>query len=384
MRKEYKAMVVGVPKEVKTYEFRVALTPGGVESLTSRGHKVLVESGAGEGSGITDDEYTAAGARTVSAEEAWSAELVVKVKEPIAEEYQFLRSDLILFTYLHLAAMEELTRTLMLTGTTTIAYETVQARDGSLPLLVPMSEVAGRMAAQIGAAYLEKPRGGRGILLSGVPGVAPGSVVILGGGTVGTNAAKMAMGMGAQVTLLDVNHKRLQYLDDAFGGRLITVTSTEANIKKAVQFADVLIGAVLIPGAKAPLLVTRDMVSGMKEGAVVVDLSVDQGGCVETSRPTTHPDPTYVVDGVTHYCVTNMPGAVPRTSTFALTNKTLPHILEIAGNGMQALRENPGLLQGLNVYRGNLTHEGVAKAFDLDWIPVEQALRVPANTGFPF
>lgn len=281
-------MVIGVPKEIKTLENRVALTPGGVESLVKRGHTVLVERGAGEGSGLSDAEYARAGAELVGREEAWGAEMVVKVKEPLPEEYGFLREGLILFTYLHLAADRGLTEAMLRSGVTGIAYETVQLPDGTLPLLVPMSEVAGRMAPQVGAQFLEKPKGGRGVLLGGVPGVAPASVVILGGGTVGTNAAKIALGMGAQVTILDVNHKRLQYLDDVFGGRVVTLTATEANIKKSVQHADLLIGAVLVPGAKAPKLVTRDMLPLMKEGAVIVDVAVDQGG-VRGDHPAHHP-----------------------------------------------------------------------------------------------
>ncbi|WP_456446224.1 alanine dehydrogenase [Deinococcota bacterium DY0809b] len=367
-------MKIGVPKEIKTLENRVAMTPGGVESLTKRGHEVWVERGAGVGSGLADAEYEAAGARLVSAEEAWSAEMVVKVKEPLPEEYKYLRPDLILFTYLHLAASEELTRAMLESGVVGIAYETVQTPDGALPLLVPMSEVAGRMATQEGAKYLEKSFGGRGVLLGGVPGVAPADVVILGGGTVGINAAKIAVGMGAHVTILDVNHARLQYLDDVFAGRLTTLTSTEANIKKAIRYADVLIGAVLIPGAKAPHLVTREMIPTMKEGSVIVDVAVDQGGCVETIRPTTHAEPTYVIDGVVHYGVANMPGAVPRTSTFALTNQTLPYALKLAEKGVGALREDPVLLKGLNTYHGKLTYAAVAEAFGLPYVPPEDAL----------
>ncbi len=368
-------MKIGVPKEIKTLENRVAMTPGGVESLVKRGHEVWVERGAGVGSGLADAEYEAAGAKLVSAEEAWGAEMVVKVKEPLPSEYKYLRPDLILFTYLHLAASEELTRAMLESGVIGIAYETVQTADGALPLLVPMSEVAGRMATQEGAKYLEKSFGGRGVLLGGVPGVAPADVVILGGGTVGINAAKIAVGMGAHVTILDVNHARLQYLDDVFGGRLTTLTSTEANIKKAVRYADVLIGAVLIPGAKAPHLVTREMLPTMKEGSVIVDVAVDQGGCVETIRPTTHAEPTYVVDGVVHYGVANMPGAVPRTSTFALTNQTLPYAMKLAEKGVAALREDPALLKGLNTYHGKLTYAAVAEAFGLPYTPPEAALR---------
>jgi len=368
-------MKVGVPKEIKTLENRVAMTPGGVESLTKRGHEVLVERGAGLGSGLTDAEYEAAGAKMVSADEAWGAEMVVKVKEPIAPEYKYLRPDLILFTYLHLAADETLTKAMLDSGVTGIAYETVQTDDGALPLLVPMSEVAGRMATQEGAKYLEKSFGGRGVLLGGVPGVQPADVVIIGGGTVGINAAKIAVGMGARVTILDVNHARLQYLDDVFGGRLVTLTSNEANIKEAIQYADVLVGAVLIPGAKAPHLVTREMLPLMKEGAVIVDVAVDQGGCVETIKPTTHAEPTYVIDGVVHYGVANMPGAVPRTSTFALTNQTLPYALELAEKGLAALNEDRALLKGLNTHSGKLTYAAVADAFGLPYTPPEEALR---------
>ncbi|WP_457637984.1 alanine dehydrogenase [Oceanithermus sp.] len=368
-------MKIGVPKEIKTLENRVAMTPGGVESLVKRGHQVLVERGAGLGSGLSDAEYEAAGAKMVSVDEAWGADMVVKVKEPIAPEYKYLRPGLILFTYLHLAADETLTRTMLESGVTGIAYETVQTEDGALPLLVPMSEVAGRMATQEGAKYLEKSFGGRGVLLGGVPGVQPAEVVIIGGGTVGINAAKIAVGMGAKVTILDVNHARLQYLDDVFGGRLVTLTSNEANIKEAIRYADVLVGAVLIPGAKAPHLVTREMLSLMKEGSVIVDVAVDQGGCVETIKPTTHAEPTYVVDGVVHYGVANMPGAVPRTSTFALTNQTLPYAIELAENGLDALKSDPALLRGLNTHQGKLTYAAVAEAFGLPYTPPEEALR---------
>ncbi len=368
-------MIVGVPKEIKTLENRVAMTPGGVASLVKRGHEVLVQKGAGTGSGLSDAEYEAAGAKLVSVDEAWGAEMVVKVKEPIAPEYKYLRPDLILFTYLHLAAAEELTKAMLDSGVTGIAYETVQTADGALPLLVPMSEVAGRMATQEGAKYLEKSFGGRGVLLGGVPGVEPAEVVIIGGGTVGINAAKIAVGMGARVTILDVNHARLQYLDDVFGGRLVTLTSNEANIKEALKRADVLVGAVLIPGAKAPHLVTRDMLPLMKEGSVIVDVAVDQGGCVETIKPTTHAEPTYVVDGVVHYGVANMPGAVPRTSTFALTNQTLPYAIELAEKGLAALSEDPALLRGLNTYKGKLTYAAVAEAFGLPYTPPAEALR---------
>lgn len=367
-------MIIGVPKEIKTLENRVALTPGGAETLIRRGHEVIVEAGAGLGSGLTDAEYEAAGAKLVTREEAWGAQMVIKVKEPIAEEYQFLRDDLLLFTYLHLAAEEALTKALLDSGTTAVAYETVQLPDGSLPLLTPMSEVAGRMATQVGAHFLERPQGGRGVLLGGVPGVTPASVVILGAGIVGTNAAKMALGLGAQVTIIDINHKRLTYMDDVFGGRLITVTSTEPNIRKAVQFADLLIGGVLIPGAKAPKLVTAGMVKTMKEGAVVVDVAIDQGGCIETIKPTTHKAPTYEVDGVVHYGVTNMPGAVPRTSTFALTNQTLPYAIKLADQGIDALKTDAALLPGLNTKNGVLTCPAVGEAFGIDSITPDKAL----------
>jgi alanine dehydrogenase len=369
-------MVIGVPKEIKTLENRVALTPGGAESLVRRGHTVLVERGAGLGSGLTDAEYERAGAALVSREEAWKAEMVVKVKEPLPEEYPFLREGLILFTYLHLAADRTLTEAMLKSGVTGIAYETVQLKDGSLPLLIPMSEVAGRMAPQVGAQFLEKPKGGRGVLLGGVPGVAPASVVILGGGTVGTNAAKIALGMGAQVTILDVNHKRLQYLDDIFGGRVVTLTATEANIKKSIGHADLLIGAVLVPGAKAPKLVTREMLPLMKEGSVIVDVGRGPGG-VRGDHPAPPPTPSPPTwwTGVVHYGVANMPGAVPRTSTFALTNQTLPYVLKLAEKGLQALLEDEALLKGLNTHRGLLTHPGVAEAFGLPYTPPEEALR---------
>lgn len=367
-------MLIGIPKEIKTMENRVSMTPGAVETLVRRGHAVIVEEGAGFGSGLSDEEYVSAGARIASAEDAWAAEMVIKVKEPIASEYKFLRNDLILFTYLHLAADEALTRALLDGGTTGVAYETVQLPDGSLPLLTPMSEVAGRMAAQEGALHLEHPKGGRGILLGGVPGVAPANVMILGGGVVGTNAAKIAAGMGARVTIFDVSHARLQYLDDIFGSRINTVTSTEPNIRSAVTQADLIVGAVLIPGAKAPNLITRDMLSTMKEGAVIVDVAVDQGGCVETIKPTTHSDPTYVVDGVVHYGVANMPGAVPRTSTFALVNQTLPYAMQLADKGVTALRANCSLKLGLNTMKGKLTCAAVGEAFGIETVSPDEVL----------
>ncbi len=359
-------MIVGVPKEIKILENRVAMTPAGVEALIGRGHRVLVEENAGIGSGLDNECYTEAGAEMVSADKAWSAEMVIKVKEPIVSEYKYLRDDLLLFTYLHLAAERELTEALLKAGTTAIAYETVQTADGGLPLLTPMSEVAGRMATQVGAHYLEKHQGGRGMLLGGVPGVSPATVVILGGGVVGTNAAKIAVGMGARVIIMDLNHNRLQYLDDVFQGRMTTMSSNEANIRTYLRQADLLIGAVLIPGAKAPHLVTREMLFFMKEGSVIVDVAVDQGGCVETIKATTHADPTYVVDGVVHYGVANMPGAVPHTSTFALVNQTVPYAMKLAEKGVAALKDDPALAKGLNCYRGKLTYEAVGRAFDIE------------------
>lgn len=359
-------MLIGLPKEIKDGENRVGLTPGAVDVLRRRGHHVLVEKDAGAGSFLADEEFEAAGAEIVTdAADAWAADLVVKVKEPIEPEYGFLRADQILFTYLHLAADRALTDVLLESGVTAIAYETVQTQEGKLPLLMPMSEVAGRMATQVGAAFLERNRGGRGVLLGGVPGVAPADVTILGGGTVGANAAKVALGMGAQVCVLDIHHDRLQYLDDIFRGRLQTRASNEYNIERAVFEADLVIGAVLIPGGRAPWLVTKEMLSHMRDGSVIVDVAVDQGGCVETSRPTTHSNPTYVVDNVVHYCVANMPGAVPRTSTFALVNQTMSYTLDLANNGLDAVREHPDLLHGLNVHRGQLTHDLVAEAFGL-------------------
>jgi alanine dehydrogenase len=368
-------MIVGVPKEIKDNENRVGLIPGAVKALTRRGHRVLVERDAGVGSSISDDEYVEAGGEIVdSAAEAWGAEMVVKVKEPVAAEYGYLRADLLLFTYLHLAADRALTDALLASGITAIAYETVQTAPGKLPLLTPMSEVAGRMATQVGAVYLERPYGGRGILMGGVPGVAPANVAVLGGGTVGANAAKIALGMGAHVTVLDVNHDRLQYLDDVFHGRLDTRTSNEYNIEQVVYDADLIIGAVLIPGGRAPWLITRDMLPKMRDGSVIVDVAVDQGGCVETTRPTTHSDPTYIIDGVVHYCVANMPGAVPRTSTIALNNQTLPYVLRLADGGETFIRQSAPMQHGLNTYRGELTYQAVADAFKLPFTPVEDAL----------
>ncbi len=368
-------MLIGVPQEIKDGENRVGLTPGAVKALTRRGHRVLVQTGAGMGSFLTDAEYRDAGADIVpEAADAWSAELIVKVKEPIPSEYAYLRPDQILFTYLHLAADRQLTDALLAGGITAIAYETVQTADGKLPLLMPMSEVAGRMATQVGASYLERHHGGRGVLLGGVPGVAPANVAILGGGTVGTNAAKVALGMGAQVTVLDIQHERLIYLDDVFQGRLQTRTSNEYSIDNAVFNADLVIGAVLIPGGRAPNLVTRSMLANMRPGAVIVDVAVDQGGCVETIHPTTHSDPIYVIDGVVHYGVANMPGAVPRTSTFALVNQTMSYALTLANAGLDAVRGSRPLLGGLNTHRGRLTYEAVAAAYRLPYTDPAQAL----------
>ncbi len=368
-------MTIGIPKEVKRHEYRVAATPGAVQALVSRGHRVYVETGAGEGSSFSDDDYRAKGASVVaSAEEAWAQQLVLKVKEPIEAEYGYLREGLLLFTYLHLAADRALTEALLEAGTTAVAYETVQLDNGALPLLTPMSEVAGRMAPQVGAYHLERFLGGRGLLLGGVPGVQAGEVVILGGGVVGINAAKIALGLGARVTILDISHSRLQYLDDIFAGRVQTLASNPGNIADVVQQADLLIGAVLIPGAKAPRLVTREMLATMKRGSVIVDVAVDQGGCVETIRPTTHDEPTYVVDGVVHYGVANMPGAVPHTSTTALSNQTLPYAIKLADQGLAALESDKALLKGLNTHQGALTCKAVGEAFGMETVAPERAL----------
>lgn len=370
-------MIIGCPKEIKNNENRVALTPGGVHDLIQAGHKVLVEKSAGEGSGIRDDEYTAAGAQIVnSAAEAWGADLVIKVKEPLPQEYNFFREGQILFTYLHLAPEPELTKALMNKKVVAIAYETIQLDNGSLPLLVPMSEVAGRMSIQIGAQFLEKPHGGKGILLGGVPGVTPAKVTIVGGGIVGTNAAKMAVGLGADVTILEKNPQRLRELDDLFNGRAKTLMSNTFNIRNAVAQADLLVGAVLIPGARAPRLVTEDMVKSMTPGSVIVDVAIDQGGSIETiDRVTTHSDPTFVKHGVVHYSVANMPGAVARTSTFALTNSTLPYALEIANKGYaKAINENRALRKGVNVINGKLTYKAVATSLNIPYTPLEEAL----------
>ncbi len=358
-------MNIGLPKEVKDNENRVGLVPAGVHALSEEGHTVYVETSAGLGSGISDQEFIDAGASIVeSADEVHQrSDMIVKVKEPVEEEYERLREGLIVFSYLHLAPLPRLTQELLERKVTGVAYETIPDSKGQLPLLTPMSEVAGRMSVLVGAYYLQKPRGGRGVMLGGVPGVFPANVAIVGGGTVGVNAAKMAMGMGAQVTVLDVDLDKMRYLDDVFFGRLEAVYSNSYNVSETLGKADLVIGAVLIPGANAPKLVTREMISGMQPGAVAVDVAVDQGGCFETTRPTTHSDPVYVEEGVVHYCVTNMPGAMPRTSTFALSNATLPYVRKIAGLGLKgAIRDNPHLKHGVNTHGGYLTCEPVAEA----------------------
>jgi alanine dehydrogenase len=363
-------MIIGVPKEIKDHEARVGVTPAGAKALVEAGHIVLVETHAGAQSGFPDHEYQDAGAEIVGeAGHVWAnAETVVKVKEPVEKEYGFFREGLVLFTYLHLAPLPGLTDALLKAKVIGIAYETVRDRANTLPLLTPMSEVAGRMSVQVGATYLEKERGGRGILLGGVPGVPPANVCIIGGGIVGTNAAKIAVGMGAHVTLVDMNLNRLRELDDLFLGRLNTLASNSYNIGRATREADLVIGGVLIPGTTAPKIVTKAMVSRMKHGAVIVDVAIDQGGCVETARPTSHSDPSYVVDGVVHYCVTNMPGAVPHTSTLGLTNATFPYLMRLANLGAEdALRQDAGLAEGLNVFRGSLTHRGVAESQEREW-----------------
>lgn len=369
-------MIVGIPKEIKDNEFRVGMVPAGVKALTDEGHTVLFEGSAGEGSGIANDEYVQAGGTLVSCEEVWArAQMIVKVKEPVEPEYSRLRERQILFTYLHLAPLPELTRVLLEKKIVGIAYETIKEHDGSLPLLTPMSEVAGRMAIQIGAQYLEKNQGGRGILLSGVPGVPPAQVVILGGGIVGLNSAKSAIGMGAHVTVLDNNVHKLRYLDDVFLGRVATLASNTITIAHSIRKADLLVGAVLVPGASAPKLVSRQMISTMKKGAVIVDVAVDQGGCIETTHPTTHSRPTFSVDGVLHYCVANMPGAVPRTSTFALTNATLPYVLKLAKLGVvKAVRSDAGLAEGLNVFDGHVTYRAVADSQGIPYRPILELL----------
>ncbi|HET6372021.1 MAG TPA: alanine dehydrogenase [Candidatus Polarisedimenticolia bacterium] len=362
-------MVVGVPREIKDNESRVSLVPAGVRALVEEGHRVLVEAGAGAGSSMQDREFAEAGAAITSADEIFStADLVVKVKEPQPSEYVKFRPGQILFTYLHLAPLPQLTQALMKSGVTAIAYETMADATGSLPLLTPMSEVAGRMSILVGAFYLQRTSGGRGVLLPGVPGVPPADVVIIGGGVVGTNAAKVALGMGARVVVIEASARRMQYLDDIFGGRVVTLASNRTHVAEALRRTDLCIGAVLVTGARAPHLVSRDMISRMKKGSVVVDVAVDQGGCVETTRATTHTDPVYEVDGVIHYCVANMPAAVPRTSTFALTNATLPYILSLARSGFKdAVLSSPILRNGVNVFAGQVTYRAVAESQGLEY-----------------
>jgi alanine dehydrogenase len=369
-------MRIGVAREIKLQEHRVALTPAGSRELVQRGHEVLVESGAGLGSAFPDDAYERAGAAIVSVDDVWGrSELLLKVKEPIALEYERLRPGLTLFTYLHIAADEPLTRALVDSGITAIAYETVETDHGALPLLAPMSEIAGRLAPQAGAHYLEKPKGGRGILLGGVAGVVPGRVVVIGGGMVGYNAAVIAIGLGAQVTLLERSVDRMRYLEQILSGRVTLLMSSSLQIEESLKEADLVIGAVLIPGALAPKLITREMLGGMKEASVLVDVAIDQGGCAETSRPTTHDDPVYTVDGVIHYCVANMPGAVPITSTRALTNVTLPYVETLADHGVVgAIQRDPELARGVNVVDGQITYEAVAEAHGLDYTPLDDAL----------
>jgi alanine dehydrogenase len=369
-------MRIGVAREIKSQEYRVALTPAGARELVQKGHEVLVESGAGLGSAFPDEVYERAGASLVSVDEVWSrSELLLKVKEPIEPEYGRLRPGLTLFTYLHIAADEPLTRALVDSGVTAIAYETVETADGALPLLAPMSEIAGRLAPQAGAHYLEKPKGGRGILLGGVAGVLPGRVLVIGGGMVGYNAAVIAIGLGAQVTILERSVDRMRYLEQILSGRLTLLMSSSLQIEESLKDADLVIGAVLIPGALAPKLITREMLGAMKDASVLVDVAIDQGGCAETSRPTTHDDPVYEVDGIVHYCVANMPGAVPITSTRALTNVTLPYVEELADHGvLGAIRRDPALGHGVNVVDGRITYRAVADAHGLEYTPLDDAL----------
>jgi alanine dehydrogenase len=370
-------MIIGVPKEIKSNENRVALTPAGAMELVRRGHTVYVQSSAGEGSGFEDEDYIEAGGSILqTADEVWGiAEMIMKVKEPIQEEYARCRKDQLVFTYFHFASSEELTHAMIKSGAVCLAYETVETKDRQLPLLIPMSEVAGRMAIQQGAKFLEKPVKGRGVLLGGVPGVPPGKVLVLGGGIVGTQAAKMAAGLGAQVTILDVSLTRLRYLSDVMPANVITMFSSEYNIRRLIKDHDLVVGAVLIPGAKAPKLITKDMLSTMRPGTVLVDVAVDQGGCFETTHATTHADPTYIIDHVVHYCVANMPGAVPFTSTVALTNATLPYAIQLANKGWKkACKENHELLLGLNVVGGKIVYQGVADAFGLEMTSVDDVL----------
>lgn len=366
-------MRIGVPKEIKDHEYRVGLTPDGVRRLRQAGHQVWLEPSAGQGSGFSDEAYRQAGAQVArSKEEVFrQAELIVKVKEPQLSECALFRPGQVLFTYLHLASLPDLTKALLASNITAVAYETVEARDGSLPMLRPMSEIAGRLAVQVGAQYLSVVQGGRGLLLAGVPGVPPGHVVVLGAGVVGTSAVRIAVGMGARVTVINLDLDRLRLLDDLYGGRIATCAATESAIERAVVEADLVIGAVLVPGARAPKVVSRSMLARMKPGSVIVDVAVDQGGCCETTRPTTHSDPVYVLDGVLHYCVPNMPGIVPHTSTLALTNATLPYIVRLASDGLErAIRSDPGLAKGVNVMNGQVTCQGVADAHGLRFTPI--------------
>ena len=370
-------MIIGVPKEIKNNENRVALTPAGAKELIKRGHQVYVQQSAGIGSGFSDQDYSAAGASLLPSIEATYqiAEMIMKVKEPIESEYNLIKPNQLLFTYFHFASYEPLTKAMVASKAICLAYETVEKADRSLPLLVPMSEVAGRMAIQKGANYLEKPLGGRGILLGGVPGVLPAKVLILGGGIVGTQAAWMAAGLGADVIIMDVSLPRMRYLADVMPANVKTMMSNEFNIREQIKQADLIVGAVLIPGAKAPHLITKDMLKDMKKGAVVVDVAVDQGGCIETCKPTTHENPTYVIDDVVHYCVANMPGAVPYTSTLALTNATLPYAIQLADKGWKkAAQENADLIPGLNVIQGDIVYKAVAEAFSMPYTPVEKYL----------
>jgi alanine dehydrogenase len=370
-------MIIGILKEIKAEENRVSMTPAGVEEMGQHGHTVLVERHAGSASGFDDKAYLKAGAEIIPEAEGIyaKANMIMHVKEPLPPEYALIGEDQIIFTYLHLASSEELTKVLIESGSVNIAYETIQKDDRSLPLLTPMSEVAGRMSIQEGAKYLEMAQGGEGILLSGVPGVAPATVIVIGAGAVGTNAAKTACGLGAKVYLLDINLDRLRYLSDVMPRNCFLLKFSPATIRKLIKEADLVVGAVLIPGAKSPKLVTREMVKTMKKGSVMVDVAIDQGGCLETSKPTTHSDPIYIVDGVVHYCVTNMPGAVAKTSTLALTNATLPYAIEIANKGWKrAFKENPEIRRGANVVRGKVTYKGVAEAFGLEYVPIERLL----------
>lgn len=370
-------MIIGIPKEIKNNENRVALTPAGAQELIKHGHEVYIQHTAGEGSGFLDEMYEEAGAKILpTIEDVYNiAEMIMKVKEPIEEEYKLVKEDQLVFTYFHFASHEPLTQAMIDSKSICMAYETVEKADRSLPLLIPMSEVAGRMSVQKGANYLEKPMGGRGILLGGVPGTLPAKVLILGAGVVGTQAAWMAAGLGADVTIMDINLQRLRYLADVMPANVNTMMSNEFNIRKLIQNHDLIIGAVLIPGAKAPHLITRDMLKDMLPGTVLVDVAVDQGGCIETAKPTTHQDPTFVIDDVVHYCVANMPGAVPYTSTLALTNATLPYAIQVANKGWKkAAQENLELVPGLNIIKGDIVYKAVADAFDMEYVPVSKYL----------